>query len=234
MAMSEMLEGGMGLGKGAFTQIGFGVAGITAAMKAINTVETGQMGVRTRFKRVVFDKQGNPKMAKPGKHFTFPGVQSVNVISTQDHSQDLGRKRIDRQIDNRQQQIEVVSSVVWRVIAEGNNPYKAIYEVDSLPEAVTNKCSSGLYATVRGLNESDIYNEEAVMDGVMTWCEQPLLEYGVALRSVNIHEISRSIGQMLCEAASGSNTPDKLPNVLAVLASSGDTEDSTPNLTIVQ
>lgn len=233
MAMAEMIEGSMGLGKGALTQIGVGIAGVTAAMKAINTVETGQMGVRTRFKRVVFDKQGNPKMAKPGKHFTFPGVQSVNVISTQDHSQDLGRKRIDRVIDSRQQQIEVVSSVVWRVIAEGDNPYKALYEVDNLPEAVTNKCNSGLYATVRGLNESDIYNEEAVMEGVMTWCEQPLLEYGVALRSVNIHEISRSIGQMLCEAAGGTS-PNNIPQAFVALTSGGGAEDGSTGLSIVQ
>jgi hypothetical protein len=74
MAMAKMLEGGMGVGKGAIMQLGMGVAGFTTVMKAINTVETGEMGVITRFKKVIFNKQGQPKVVGPGKHLTFPDV----------------------------------------------------------------------------------------------------------------------------------------------------------------
>ncbi|MBA3758555.1 hypothetical protein H0X10_02910 [Candidatus Saccharibacteria bacterium] len=230
----EVLSGGFDASRGLATGIGASALAITSAFKAVTTIKTGEMGVRTRFGKVQFyrselDELGQiiepaPKIVGPGVRFTFPATHSINKISVQDRSNDLGELLVDRS-----QQYLVRSSVTWRVSPEGDNPYRALYLTDSLTESVTNLCLNGLRGTMMDLNENDMYDTDAIFNGVRDRCSEPLLEHGAELRRLNIHTIARSIGQMLSHGGDGggisaigfhesgeTQTPTQMPGLAAV------------------
>ncbi len=207
-AAMEVISGGFDASKGIATGVGASALAVTSAFKAITTIKTGEMGVRTRFGKVQFTKgkvdtggilhEPRPKIVGPGIQFTFPATHSINKVSIQDRSNDLGDLLIDRS-----QQYIVKSSITWRVSPENDNPYRALYLTDSLTESVTNLCLNGLRNTMMSINEEQMYDTQTIFDNVREQCAEPLLEHGAELRRLNIHTLARSIGQMLSNGGGG-------------------------------
>lgn len=204
----EVISGGFDASKGIATGVGASALAVTSAFKAITTIKTGEMGVRTRFGKVQFTKARTdndgvyhpprPKQVGPGIRFTFPATHSINKVSVQDRSNDLGDLLIDRS-----QQYIVKSSITWRVSSEDDNPYRALYLTDSLTESVTNLCLNGLRSTMMSIEEEHMYDTDTIFAHVRERCADPLLEHGAELKRLNIHTLARSIGQMLSGGGGG-------------------------------
>lgn len=199
-AMAEVFNGGADGAKNIALGLGSTVLGLTTALKSFTSVESGTRGVRKRWGKVVV-KNNSPVVVEAGRHMTFIGVGSIETISTQDRSQNLEKLTIDREVRGELKQIEAISSVVWHVIDDDNAPFRALYMVDDLPEAVKNQCANDLNATLMTIDDDKIFDQEAVLAGVLGRCETPLYEWGVELKRFNIHQVSRSLGEMMCEAA---------------------------------
>lgn len=209
----EVVSGGMGLSKELVGGIaGVGVA-ISSALKGFKRVPQGEMGVRTRFGKVKFGKDGEPRVVGAGLHGVLPFTHSIETISVQDRSHDLGDFAFERD----DQKYHVKSSITWAVSQEKEHVRRALFETNSLTETVTNICASGLWIVMTSIDRGKINDSREISHDVHEICDEDLLVYGVLLKALRLREVARSEAQVLAGALQR-NPPDDMSGRLAVVA----------------
>lgn len=215
----EVLTGGMGASRELITKVsGVMILGGTA-FKAVAKVSEGEMGVRTHYgraHRIRGRRSGELYgIVEPGYHPVFPFTHSIKTISVQDRSNDLGELQVDRE----DKQYRVMSSITWFVSKEGDNPYRAIFNIlneGDLTQAVTNICLSGLREVMAEIPDAKLKNRREVQGGVSEICSDDLGYYGVLLKRLNLHSVTPTIGEML--RPTGQFPPPPRMGALAVAA----------------
>lgn len=187
----EVVKGGLGISKGAAGGIAGGLFAVKSALSAFVRIPEGEMGVRTRFGKVVFDKSGQPKVVGAGPHGVFPFTHSIETIGVQHRDKDLESFDFEREGEK----WSAKSSISWKVSEEKEHVYRALYKTQTLPETVTNICSSGLWIVLTSIDRKKLNNQHEVAGGVHELCDDDLLEYGVVLNALRIRGIARSEAQ---------------------------------------
>lgn len=213
-----------------------------SAQSAGPIVKTGEMGVRTRFGKVVYKdvwvddpeadagrrKERMAKILGPGIHFALPWAHSIQKVSVQDRTSNLEVGNFDRE-----RQYTAKSSITWRVRADNDSPYRALFgpENGSLGSVVVDICSNGFLNTLMDDNipEKELYNAQVLFEPLQEKCREPLAEYGVELRRLSIASCALSLGEKI-STSSGAG-----PGLIAAsMESQKPDPDGPPHLRIVQ
>lgn len=208
----EALSSGMGISKELIGGVTGTAVVISSAFKAFKRVPQGEMGVRMRFGKVRLDKNDEPKVVGPGLHGVPPFTHSIETISVQDRSHDLGNFAIERA----GVKYDVKSSITWAVSEEKEHVRRALFKATGLTEMVTNICGSGLRFIMTTAEDSEFDNQHSITEGVHEVCDEDLLVYGVLLKNLQIREIARNDAQVLADAIRG--TRDSTRNIATLAA----------------
>ena len=210
----EALSGGMGISKevvGGVAGVGFA---ISSALKGFKRVPQGEMGVRTRFGKVSYDKNSIPRVVGAGLHGVIPFTHSIDTISIQDRSHDLGDFAFERD----EQKYHVKSSITWAVSQEKEHVRRALFETNSLTESVTNICASGLWIVMTSIDKDAMSDAREISQNVHEMCDEDLLVYGVLLKALRLREVARSEAQVLAGALQTNPPADNIGSHLAAVA----------------
>jgi regulator of protease activity HflC (stomatin/prohibitin superfamily) len=190
MALTESLGGGLDIGGklgGSLSKLMASAAGILVLSKAGFRVREGEVATRERWGKVRRDSNGTPKIYRPGFHPMFPGVHSYKRISIQDETEQIPLFDF-----NRDRQYTAHATLTWGVSPEGDNPYRALYLIDTFTELKQKVHSVGRQAVWAALMEHD---EEQVLspnlasqiyESVEDRCSGPFSRYGAELRGVEV------------------------------------------------
>lgn len=200
----EILGSGTGGGKNAVAMASSSLFVVGSAFKAFAKVSEGERGVRTNMGRATRTKGRREGqlygIVKPGYHLVVPFTHAIKTISVQDRPENLDTIQIN--CDEGRQML-VVSSIIWAVRSDGDNPFRALFNVESpkaLTENVSNICTAGLMTVIDGTDEKSMKSYGEVAENVKDVCREDLLEYGSELRRINIKTVTRTFGQMIVEA----------------------------------
>ncbi len=195
LARSVLMKGGSvstGLGT---VGAGLGAAGAAAAASFGREgggqwmIPEGYVAVRTRFKRVQKDMHGNPmpRIKGPGLRMKMPFADNHRLISTQERASDLGKIPIDRD-----RQLSVEATALWKVSDKGNNPYRALFNPQDgeLGQIVTALCANGLRKVMTEVDESQLQNEKYIYSQVNYLCHEKLLHYGSILLGISLQSVA--------------------------------------------
>ena len=212
--LTSGLSDGAGSAKGTVGGIAAGVTAIGLGLKSFTTIPEGHIGIKTRFGKVrryrTGEQKGHPIMKQPGAHPTFPGVHAYRTINTRLRSNDLEPAHVQiRNEDGSSEKRALRASVNWRVSDEGDNPYRALFEVDDgsdLTQIVTNFCLGGLRSVLEaeGMPES----EERLLEATRLKCATWLPQIGVELLGISLKDTTRSEAQILAESLRGPEAPN--------------------------
>jgi len=200
----EMLGNGSGGGKNAVAMASSSLFVVGSAFKAFAKVSEGERGVRTNMGRATRTKGRREGqlygIVKPGYHLVMPFTHAIRTVSVQNMPKDLENMQVNC---NEGRQFLVAASITWAVRSDGDNPFRALFNVETkgaLAENVGNICTAGLRTVIDGTTEEAMKNDREIASNVKDICRDDLLEYGSELRKVNITTVTRTFGQMIVEA----------------------------------
>ncbi len=139
------------------------------AVKAIHKVEQGEIGVRTRngkTHRTKGGKKGQPYgVLEPGLHITVPLTHSIKNANVKDRTSQLK----DALFSQGSQFWKADISVTWAVMKDGENPIKALFNVEhgELDDTVKETCSDGLDQVLSEYKDSTIEDFSAIKKGAI-------------------------------------------------------------------
>ncbi len=113
------------------------VAAITGLLKTFKFVQEGSLGIKLRFGKAVRDRNGEPKIMKPGILILVPFIENLRTRHVRQQTLHFDRQRIllkDGLI------FTVSAIVLFRV----TDVYKALFEIDDLDQSVNDLCMSVL------------------------------------------------------------------------------------------
>jgi regulator of protease activity HflC (stomatin/prohibitin superfamily) len=240
MNMIQELSGG-GAARGVFGAVSGGLVAAGALVKAFEKVSEGEVGVRMRFGRAILCKntESDPRhrTVGPGIHAVVPFTHGIRKISIQDRTNDLESIMVDSAED---QQLVVNSYIIWAVRADGDNPYKALFNVEpgELTQTVTNLCTSGLFRVMDGKSRNRMREYDQISGDVHDECRDDLQNYGVQLKRLNLKTVTLSPHEKLGERIVQAGSLYNMPAVLGAVAASSMSEpesapmiaESTPSL----
>ena len=218
MVSGMELAAGAGIGKKIFgkssTTIPLALAGasvVGGGLKAFANVPSGHMGVRTRFERAE-RKEGSRRegqiygTVKPGFRWVVPYSDSITTISTQSRNHQLEPLLIEFK---RGGQTKVESNIQWHVSEDGDNPYKALFEVkdeETLTRTVADVSLSGLHYVLGEMKHRKQINTYEVEGNLKEHVKDKLLEFGTELDTWRLGNDFVSDAQMEINAAKYNNT----------------------------
>lgn len=113
------------------------LGGIVSLIKSFKFVHEGELGIRLRFGKAVCNKDGTPRVIKPGLIILIPFIDTLRRRHVRQQTLSFTRQRIvlsDGLI------FEVSAIVLFRVV----DVYKALFEIDDLDTSVSDLCRSVL------------------------------------------------------------------------------------------
>lgn len=208
--LQEALGGGLGIGEGAIAKVSAVAVAAGTAFKSVVKVNEGEKGVRTRYGRATRTRGRRAGelygIVEPGMHFVVPFTHSVNKISVRDRSNDLGELQVDRE----GKQYLVRGSIVWYVMPDGDNPYRAQFNIQNeteLTSTVVVTCAGALREVVSLVPLDTPVIENEAFESINEICAEELAFYGVALKRLRLPTVTPTLGQMLRGTSNGhSNT----------------------------
>lgn len=196
---------------------GGAVALLGTATKAIEVVHQGETGIkmqrgqpieRKKISEDEIDKIGRYVTLGPGIYPVVPLLQKVVKINVKD--------RTDRvqafNIESKDGQLFNVNPIfTWAILPNGDNPYKALFEVNNekdnkdnekileLKQTVLGISIGGLGKVLSGRTSSDLIeiDRREVNAATIEECRNELLEYGAALKRVVLEPITRTGAEVL-------------------------------------
>lgn len=177
------------------------VGATTSAIKAVTFVGQNERGVRTSMGRAVRTKDAKLGKGKagglfgivgPGPHLVVPFTHSIKKIGVQRRNNELGEICVDTQDE---MQILVKSAIGWRVNPDGDNPYKALFNVaedGNLQDSVADICTAGLRNVMDGRTLRQMKDERAIEGDLKDHCKERLQNLGSELLELNLKQASRN------------------------------------------
>jgi hypothetical protein len=149
-----------------------------------------------------------------------PFVDSVVKINVASQTTPMERFPLDS-LDG--PQVEVIPGITWNVRADGDNPYKALFEINNeketkvkektheLEQTVSWICSAGLTQVLRNRKYEEIRNfdPKEITDITRQICGDDLLRFGVNLSDVWLKFPAYTPAERLAQALEGKPDPDK-------------------------
>jgi hypothetical protein len=195
-------------------------------------VHEGEMGLRMRsgkpqqkkynelnwnWTEEEIEQNGRYQIEGPGVYVLWP-FDHIVKINVRDSTNPLPEFDVESS-DNRQ--FKVHSTITWHVRDDGDNPYKAIFNVNNekdnkdkdkrleLQETVSGICAAGLGVVLSGRPSEELIklDHREVNTSTREVCETPLIEYGVALKAVQLKPITRTSPEVLKQGIESSNNP---------------------------
>lgn len=191
--MQEFITSAGGISSEALVGTGGSVLAATSLFKAVTRVPEGFMGIRKSWGKVKRDRDGNPVIESPGRHWQIPFAHSIDLQDTRDQATDVRHAAIDRG----ELQFDVVASFGWRVSPEGDNPYKAFCLTEGIQNIVPNICFGMLFDIMTSIEVDEMKKRELVEAKVAALCLEPLAEFGAEMRRLNLHSVAQSVGSLL-------------------------------------
>lgn len=225
MTAFESLAGGSSPLRGILTGLSSAALASGAVIKAAHRVEANEMGVRTRRGGKTHRTRGERAgelfgIVGPGMHAATPFFSSIKAISVADRLSSLP----DITVDRCEGQHRIISSIIWRVLAEDDAPYKALFNAKDqteLTQVMTGLCVSGLREVMESLPGDKFKDSQEVNGSVQEIVNEPLADqYGATLSRLNLHEVALTLGEKLYRA--GSNPYSSNGNGLGSLAVASD------------
>lgn len=215
-----------------------GAAALAAtAVKAIEVVHQGEMGVKMHRGQPVERKYeresllnkrrySEEELAEVGHYVTLgsgiypviPLLQKVVKVNVQDRTE----RYQGFDIESEDGQLFTAEPIfTWHVLRNGDNPYKALFNVKNdkdnrdvardfeLQQTVLAICAGSLRRVLKGRSSENLKNidDRKVSDLTIEECRDELLEYGSALRRVRIPSITRKDSEVLKQGLERSGTP---------------------------
>lgn len=197
------------------------------ATKAIEIVHQGEMGVRMKRGRPM-ERRGysEEELAEIGRYVThgpgiygvFPLLRKIVKVNVQDRTE----RYQGFDIESADGQLFTVDPIfTWHVRADGDNPYKALFNVKNekdnndvakdfeLQQTVVGICVGGLHRALRGKTARDLkdINSQEIDAKTKEECYEDLLEYGTALKRVVLPPITRKDSEVLKQGLERSGVP---------------------------
>jgi hypothetical protein len=217
-----------------------GAAALAAtAVKAIEVVHQGEMDVlmhrggqpverryerewlmrRRWYSEEELDEIGHYVTLGPGIYPVVPLLQKVVKVNVQDRTERYQGFDIESEDG---QLFTTDPSFTWHVLPNGDNPYKALFNVKNdknsrdvardfeLQQTVMGICVEGLSGVLEGRTAEALKNidRREIDEEAKEECRDALLEYGSALRKVRIPSITRKDSEVLKQGLERSGPPN--------------------------
>ncbi len=165
------------------------IAGAGGIVSGARFVQEGQRGIKLRFGKVVRNRDGQPRIIRPGFCFVWPAVETVrrtHVRAMTFNFPDQAVMLADGTV------FHVSAVVVCRLHDDDAAIYRALFDIDDLPGSVSDFCASTLRDVLAGLTHDQINNQEAVLDAVKAKVVPQLTLWGVHLDRFMLTDCSPS------------------------------------------
>lgn len=154
------------------------LAGLGGAVQGSRFIQEGQRGVKVRFGKVVRDRNGSPKIRRPGFVFILPAVEHLVRTHVRTRTLNLEMQQImltDRMV------FEVGGMVQIQVKDRAEDIYAALFETDDLESTVCDYVAGALRDVVSGLNYQQVLTRDTITSAVKARITGQLCDWGLDL-----------------------------------------------------
>jgi|GEM_PF-5255784 len=233
------------------------VALSASASKAFKIIPQGNVGIHMRSGRPLLKDEFKglseeelaglpPEMAQNGIYqieskrlvWLRPFIDDVVMVNVSDRTSDPRAFFVESSEDCK---FQVDAAFGWYVRRDGDNPYKARFNVNhekrdnndkdkdrELEQTIVSICNSGLRRVLSGRTIDSLLNiqDEEIQLNTRVQCKDRLLNYGVAIKDVRIESIARVDASIIAKAILESRDAQH-SNLIAALALAGRDENET-------
>lgn len=165
------------------------LAATGGAISGAKFVQEGQRGLKLRFGKVVRNRNGRPKVVRPGFCFVIPTIEHLRRTHVRQRTFNFPTQAVML----RDGTVFHVSAVlVCRLQDDDSAIYRALFEIDDLPGSVSDYCSAVLYEALSERTHDQIADRESLLDEVTERVTPKLTEWGVHLDRFQITDCSPS------------------------------------------
>ncbi|MDP3729273.1 MAG: SPFH domain-containing protein [bacterium] len=148
----------------------FGAA--TSLAKAIKFVQEGELGIKLRFGRALRDKNGSPRIIKPGFVLLIPFIETLKRHHVRQQTLRLDKQKV---MIARGLIFNVSAIVILRV----NDIYRALFEIDDLDNSIIDISMGILRDTLADKNYLELSDMEAISTELLSKLKEKAEEWGV-------------------------------------------------------
>ena len=150
------------------------IATITGLFKIISSVAEGERGIVLRFGKAKRDKDGNPKIYKPGIVFLIPFADTIHIKHIKQDTVTFTGQRI---ILKNQLSFYVSAVVIFKI----KDVFKALFEIKNVNDSLKDLCM-GILRDVLSKEDHTIFSKkekiaEEFLEGVKARAEEWGIEF---------------------------------------------------------